>query len=93
MELKALLRQELRILGLLLVPETGEEVKAITGEGERFGAKILLISLQEEPAGLAHAVKIAQTFLEDSPFIMYLGDNLIEKSPQTLFRDFSNRIN
>lgn len=72
-------------IGIIISPETGEEVKAVTGNGEQFGANITYI-LQEEPAGLAHAVKIAQPFLGDSPFIMYLGDNLI-KNPLSPFLD------
>ncbi len=77
MELKELWRLELQKLGLLLVQKPEKKLKNLTGNGDRFGAKITYI-LQEQPAGLAHAVKVGQPFLGDSPFIMYLGDNLIE---------------
>jgi glucose-1-phosphate thymidylyltransferase len=34
---------------------------------------------QDAPRGLAHAVLIAEDFIGDEPFVMYLGDNLLNR--------------
>jgi glucose-1-phosphate thymidylyltransferase len=74
-------------IGIIISPETGNEIKALTGNGERFGAKITYI-LQDKPAGLAHAVQIAHSFLKDVPFVMYLGDNLIQDRLESFLQQF-----
>jgi len=43
---------------------------------------------QDAPLGLAHAVKISAGYLGDSPFVMYLGDNLIANGITELVRKF-----
>ncbi len=77
-------------IGIIISPETGPEVRAKTGDGSRFGVQITYL-LQERPEGLAHAVKVAQPFLQDEPFIMYLGDNLIEDALEQFLTKFNQQ--
>ena len=77
-------------IGIIVSPETGPEIEQKTGNGDRFRASITYIS-QPSPDGLAHAVKIAQPFLGDSSFVMYLGDNLIQDSLNTFVSDFQKK--
>ena len=63
-------------IGIVISPETGEQVKHETGDGSKFGAHITYIP-QAQPLGIAHGIKIAQEFIGDDPFILFLGDNFI----------------
>jgi glucose-1-phosphate thymidylyltransferase len=72
----------------VVIGDTGDEVRAALGNGKRLGVQITYIP-QDEPRGLAHAVKISRDFIGDDRFVMFLGDNCIQGGIATLIRQFA----
>jgi glucose-1-phosphate thymidylyltransferase len=74
-------------IGIIIAPETGDEIREMVGSGDQFGVNVTFIE-QDQPAGLAHAVLTAEEFLGADPFVMYLGDNLLQGGISDLVEAF-----
>lgn len=84
--LKHLAAAGLRDVAVVLGP-LHEGIRETVGDGSAFGLRVEYI-LQGEPKGLAHAVLCAREFLGDDPFLMYLGDNLLQSGVQQFLRRY-----
>ncbi len=72
----------------IVVGDTADEIKKAVGRGGRWGVEITYIP-QDEPLGLAHAVKISQDYLGDDRFVMFLGDNVLQGGISSLISQFA----
>lgn len=83
----------IRDFGIIISPETGDAIQASLKDWqadleENACPVAITYIVQEAPSGLAHAVKTAQEYLKESPFMMYLGDNLINADLKNLIDPF-----
>ncbi len=87
--IEAMAQAGIEEVGIIIAPETGGEIRAAAGDGSDFGVRISYVE-QDEPLGLAHAVLTAEPYLGSDPFVMYLGDNLLQGGIADLVRAFES---
>ncbi len=85
--IEAIRQAGVREIGMV-VGHTAAEIQDALGDGANWDVVLTYIP-QHSPDGLAHAVKISRDFLRDDPFVMFLGDNVIEGGISALIRDFA----
>jgi glucose-1-phosphate thymidylyltransferase len=92
---KALLKYAIETLTDIGATEIGLVVNSLDspirdqlGDGmDTVGVPLTYIA-QENPRGLAHAVKLCEPFVGDEPFIVYLGDNIFQDRMKALYAEF-----
>jgi glucose-1-phosphate thymidylyltransferase len=84
--IESLVEAGIREIGIV-VGDTAAEIREAVGDGSRWGARVTYIE-QDAPRGLAHAVLISEPFIGRDPFVMYLGDNLLNKGIAHFVREF-----
>jgi len=84
--IEAIAAAGIRNIGIV-VGDTQAEIRAAVGDGSRWNVRVDYIE-QDAPRGLAHAVKISRDYIGNEPFVMYLGDNLLNKGITPLVEEF-----
>ena len=65
------------------------KVREYYGSGENFGVNISYIE-QDEPRGIAHAIRLCKEFIKNEKFLVFLGDNIIQRSITSFVKNFEN---
>ena len=65
------------------------KVREYYGDGKKFGVKITYVE-QDEPKGIAHAISLCKEFVNNEKFLVFLGDNIIQKSITDFVKNFKN---
>ena len=65
------------------------KVKEFYGDGKKFDVNITYIE-QDKPRGIAHAIRLCKEFVNNEKFLVFLGDNIIQKSIIEFVENFNN---
>ena len=77
----------------IIIGGTGSnKVKEYYGDGSKFNVRITYIE-QESPKGIAHAINLCKEFIGDEKFLVFLGDNIIQKPINNIARKFESSDN
>ena len=64
------------------------KVREYYGTGKKFGVNITYIE-QDEPRGIAHAIRLCKEFVNNEKFLVFLGDNIIQKPIADFVENFN----
>ncbi|OYT61241.1 glucose-1-phosphate thymidylyltransferase [Thermoplasmatales archaeon ex4484_30] len=72
-------------IGIIVGPNKEQVIEMV--RSKKWGANIEFI-YQPEPKGLAHAIIVAEEYLNNEAFVMYLGDNILKEGIAEHVNDF-----
>ena len=87
--LESIIDAEIDEVAIIIGGVGSNKVREYYGTGERYGIKITYIE-QNEPKGIAHAIRLCKEFVNDEKFLVFLGDNIIQKSIKKFVTNFQN---
>ena len=85
--LEAIRDSKITDIAIIIGGVGNEKVREYYGNGEKFGVNITYIE-QDKPRGIAHAIKLCRDFIHNEKFLVFLGDNIIQKPILDLKENF-----
>jgi len=64
------------------------KVREYYGNGEKFGVNLTYFE-QDFPRGIAHAIRLCKEFVNNEKFLVFLGDNIIQKPIADFVENFN----
>ena len=87
--LEAIFETGITEIAIIIGGVGSNKVREYYGDGNKFGVKITYIE-QDEPRGIAHAISLCKDFINNEKFLVFLGDNIIQKSIAGFVEKFKN---
>jgi glucose-1-phosphate thymidylyltransferase len=87
--LEAIFETGITEIAIIIGGVGSNKVREYYGDGNKFGVKITYIE-QDEPRGIAHAIRLCKDFINNDKFLVFLGDNIIQKSIIDFVKKFKN---
>jgi len=85
--IETLAKAGIKDIAITYNPGGKEHVEKIIGDGSKWGLKFTYV-LQAEPKGLANIIEVCEDYLNGSPFVLHLGDNIFSEGITNLVEHF-----
>jgi len=85
--IETLVKAGIKDIGIVVPPESKDEVQSVVGSGSKWGIRITYI-IQPFPGGLAQVVQLSKDFLGKSKFVYHLGDNIFRSGIEKPLKKF-----
>jgi len=89
--IQALVNAGIRDIMVVTGGESAGDFLRLLGSGREFGLKHLNYTYQEKPGGIAQALGLARDFIGDDRFVVFLGDNIIQKNIKRAVEHFAKQ--
>jgi len=87
--LEALREAGISEIAIIIGGIASNKVQEYYENGDNFQVKITYVC-QDEPRGIAHAIRLCKEFVNNEKFIVFLGDNILKRNISDYAREFKN---